>query len=160
MYGYEYKRNISCCKNFKNFLKLLSFLGNLTGFILLCILVKFSSNDDLDDIGTIHGLSVASLIVIICYIILSVVLVILMSQYRYSSESIAVLGLALIVLLLWIARYVLFVILIHNIESYQIEKYDDEDDYNKLKNCFRGFAILQIIIDAIGQIDNIIPEED
>ena len=101
--------------------------------------MKFSSNDDLDDIGTIHGLSVASLIVIICYIILSAVLVILMYQYKYSFETIRVLALSLIVLLLWIARYVLFVILIHNIESYQI---DEEDDYNKLKNCFRGFAIL------------------
>ena len=122
MYGYEYKSYLSCCEKLKIFLKSLTLLGNLTGFILLCILVKFSSNDDLDDIGTIHGLSVASLIVVICYIILSAVLLTLKSQYNNSSRSIWVLFLALIVLLLWIARYVLFVILIQNIESYQIDK--------------------------------------
>ena len=138
---------------------MLSFLGNLAGFILLCILVKFSSSDDLKNIETIHGLSVALLIVLICYIILSAVLFAFKSKYKYGCESYGVLFLAIIVLLLWIARYVLFVILNYYIGNYEKGKYYDEDDYNKLKNCFSGFAILQIIIDAIGQIDNLISDE-
>lgn len=177
MFGYfHYQKNevdfgrFECCKCFKHFLKFLTLLANLTQFILLCILIKLISNDDLEDdinnYGEILGLSIATLIVTCAYILLGGIYLILF-MIGLKKKNCLFFFLCSFLFLLWISRYILFVILMHYIESSDIEtsynnnfyKYKN-DDINNLKNCFHGFAIVQIIVDAIGQLEYLIPDKD
>ena len=125
MYGYSfryYKTDYRCnCDCIKNALKVLTFLANVTGFVFLCLLVKYSSNDD-DDFDEIHGLSIALLVILCVYLLLS-------SIFMYFHKK-----------------------------SYSKKRRNT--DVDKLKTCCHAFAIIQIIVDAIGQLDNLIPEKE
>ena len=133
-------------------------IANVLGFVFLCLLVKYSSNDD-DDFDEIHGLSIALLVILCVYLLLSSIFM----YFHKKSSDIPIIVLAVIILLLWISRYILFVLLMHFIEGSDIERYSKKrrnTDIDKLKTCCHAFAIIQIIVDAIGQLDNLIPEKE
>ena len=162
MYNEKYHKNenLECCKKLKDCVKSLILLANIAGFIMLCILVKFSSDDDLDDCETILGLSIALLSVLCSYMFLSIVFFFCAKREKTGWKVVGI-----IALLLWIARYVLFVILMHYIESYNEKECKnnhkrEDKEVKRLKRCFRGFAIIQIIIDSLGEIDDLIPDKE
>ena len=151
---------IECCICIKNFIAVLKLLTNLAGFICLCILVNLSSgDDDFDNSNEILGLSIATLTVICVYVVLGIIA----WRFRKKKDKICFKVLAVIVLLLWIARYTLFIILMHFIETCNLDKKvrkKNKSKFNKLKDCFHAFAIIQIIVGAIEQVDNLIPDEE
>ena len=89
MYNEKYHKNenLECCKKLKDCVKSLILLANIAGFIMLCILVKFSSDDDLDDCETILGLSIALLSVLCSYMFLSIVFFFLCKKGENRLES-------------------------------------------------------------------------
>ena len=75
-------------------------------------------------------------------------------------------------LILDVGKFVLFFILLHDIESGDIEKYDDFldckivkekyfekfSDINKIRKCFLGFAVINIISESIDKFKNLFKE--
>ena len=132
----------------------------MAGFICLCILVHLTSDEDyeFENSEEIHGISIATLVVLLVYIFLAGIL-----WANRKKRHVCITLLAIITLLLWIARYILFILLMHFIENSDIEQLANKKRYShlrKVKNCFHAFAILQIIVGALEQIENLIPEDD
>lgn len=155
MYGYGDDKRENCCTYCKIFIGFLKLLGNLAGFICLCILVNWSSGIDYDNVDVVHRLSIATLSITIAYIIFAIIFFALRKK-----EHAGVYVLTIFTLLLWIARYALFVILMNYIESCNLDKANikKRKKIKRLKRCFHAFAIIEIIVGAIEQIDTLVPE--
>ena len=73
---------------------------------------------------TIHGISIALLIVILCHIVsTSTIIVMFILSYKLTGLIPNIIG--YVSMLLWIAKFILFILLFHFIENGDIEKYDD-----------------------------------
>ena len=132
----------------------------MAGFICLCILVNWTSDEDyeFENSEEIHGISIATLVVLLVYIFLAGIFL----AYR-KKRNLCITILAIITLLLWIARYILFILLMHFIENSDIQQLANKKRYSHLRkvmNCFHAFAVLQIIVGALEQIENLIPDDD
>jgi len=147
-----------CCKYMKNFIAFLKLLTNLAGFICLCILVNWSSGVDYKNLDIINKLSKATLSIKCGYIFFAIICFMVKDK-----KHPIVYALMIFTLLLWIARYALFVILMYYVEGCDLEKYNKirkRGKIRKLKNIFHSFAVIEIIVGAIEQIDSLIPELD
>ena len=153
---YYYRSGTNCCKAMKNFIAVLRLLANLAGLICLCILVNWSHGVSYENLDKIHKLSIATLTVLCVYIVLASIC------YKFRDKKNPIIYILMIVtLLLWIARYILFVILMYYVEGCNLEKYNKmrkRSQIRKLKKVFHAFAIMEIISGAIDQVDNLIPE--
>ena len=158
MYSYYHYQTggQKCCRGMKYFIASLRLLANLAGFICLCILVNWSSGVNYENLDKIHKLSIATLTVLCAYILLAIICF----KFREKKNPI-IYFLFIITLLLWIARYVLFVILMYYVEGCNLEKYNKKkkrSQIRKLRKVFHAFAIMEIITGSIDQVDNLIPE--
>lgn len=120
----------------------------------------------------IRRISIALLVICLSFVVLIVIMLIfycIFKDDRRSDEnpcckSLIILGTVLIYIL-WIAKFVLSLILFHFIEDGDIGKYDSFldcknvkenyfekfDDISKLRRCFLAFAILNIISECLDK---------
>ena len=141
----------------KNFIALLKLLANIAGFICLCILVNWSSGVDYENLEKINKLSKATLSILCGYIFFAIICYKLKDK-RHPCVNV----LMIFTLLLWIARYALFVTLMYYVEGCDLDKYNKRrkrDKIRKLKKVFHSFAIIEIITGALDQVDNLITEK-
>lgn len=148
----------TCCITLKRFIDTLRLLSNITGFVLLCILVNWTHEVDYENLELIHHLSIATLVVLCVYIfIASIVYYFIEKNTRNGCAYFFM----IFVLLLWIARYILFVILMFNVEKCDLDSYNKKYKRSKIENLrkiFHGFAVMEIISGSLDQLDNLIPE--
>lgn len=159
MYSDHYESPLKkCCKTLKGFIAFLKLLANLAGFICLCILVNWSYGVDYENLELINHLSIATLVVLCVYIVTAIIVYGLISKDIRKPYSYVLMVFAL---LLWIARYILFVILMYNVEKCDLDLYKKKykrSKIKKLRNCFHAFAVMEIISGSLDQVDNLIPE--
>lgn len=117
----------------------------------------------------IRKLSIALLIVDLSFIILTVVRLILIIKDCYRCPKIILFFVWFFRLIADIGKFVLSLILLHFIESGDIEKYDDFldcrivkekyfekfSDINKIRRCFLGFAVINIISESIDKLKDL-----
>ena len=115
--------------------------------------------------GKIFNTSIANL-VISCLLLVCVIIFSCLKNWLEDHKWWGVFS-ALFILFLYIARFILSIILLYFMEKGDIEKYDEFlecknvkekffnkfSDVNKLRKCFIAFFILNIIIQAIDQIE-------
>ena len=116
---------------------------------------------------TIYGLCLALLLVMLAREALTIILIILICKDKYQKVAFIILG--IIAILLWIAKFVLFIILFHYIENGDIEKYDDFldcknvrteyfknfTDVDKLRKCFIAFTVLNLLADIFDKVEKL-----
>ena len=116
---------------------------------------------------TIYGLCLALLLVMLAREALTIILIILICKDKYQKVAFIILG--IIAILLWIAKFVLFIILFHYIENGDIEKYDDFldcknvrtvyfknfNDVDKLRKCFIAFTVLNLLADIFDKVEKL-----
>ena len=116
---------------------------------------------------TIYGLCLALLLVMLAREALTIILIILICKDKYQKLAFIILG--IIAILLWIAKFVLFIILFHYIENGDIEKYDDFldcknvrteyfknfTDVDKLRKCFIAFTVLNLLADIFDKVEKL-----
>ena len=154
---YSYYKKQNCCTNLKIFIAFLRLLANIAGFICLCILVNWSSGVDYENLEKINKLSKATLSILCGYIFFAIICFKLKDK-RHPCVDV----LMIFTLLLWIARYALFVTLMYYVEGCDLDKYNKRrkrDKIRKLKKVFHSFAIIEIITGALDQVDNLISEK-
>lgn len=116
---------------------------------------------------TIYGLCLALLLVMLAREALTIILLILICKNKYKGVASIILG--IIAILLWIAKFVLFIILFHYIENGDIEKYDDFldcknvrteyfknfNDVDKLRKCLIAFTVLNLLADIFDKVEKL-----
>ena len=116
---------------------------------------------------TIYELCIALLIVMLVRVVLSVVYYI----YTCLDKSKGLLDkiILILIMLLWIAKFVLFILIFHFIENGDIEKYDDFldcknvrtnyfknfNDVDKLRKCFIAFTVLNLLSDIFDKVEKL-----
>ena len=128
---YSYYKRQNCCTNLKNFIALLRLLANIAGFICLCILVNWSSGVDYENLEKINKLSKATLSILCVYIFFAIICFKLKDK-RHPCVYV----LMIFTLLLWIARYALFVTLMCYVEGCDIIREGKEIKLGNLKRSF------------------------
>ena len=113
---------------------------------------------------TIRGISIALLVI---HLVL-IPLVFLISVK--NKDNFCVIACALLCFLVWIAKYVLFLILFHYFEKGDIGKFDNfldckgvrkeffKDKFsnvNKLRKCFIAFTVFNLLSDIFGKVESI-----
>jgi len=112
---------------------------------------------------TIYGLSLAILLVLL----FQAALVILMCYVKIKKCTIITFG--IIAILLWIAKFVLFILLFHFIEVGDVEKYDDFldckyvrkdyfksfNDVEKFRKCFIAFTVLNLLFEIFDKAEKL-----
>ena len=176
--------NIQIRKNLRRRLASSSFCGDMYDSFVRNKGRKLSFVFDLN-YGIIRGLSIATMIVSLCFFIINAIALCYIkeiaelnqkaydSYYRYSERCKFFLP-AFISLLLWIAKIVLGLLLFYYIENGDIEKYDDFldcglvrknyfskfSDVSKLRKCFLAFGIFNLISEILGKIELIFDPPD
>ena len=115
---------------------------------------------------TIYGLSIALLIVTLGVIAFSITVFI----FLIKGKAICCAGIfAILILLCWIAKFILFILLFHFIENGDIEKYDDFldcryvrtkyfkkfNDIEKLRKCFLAFTIFNLLSEIFDKAEKL-----
>ena len=117
---------------------------------------------------TIYGISIALLIVTLINIILvSTIWIMLIFSYKMTGLIPQIIG--AVIILFWIAKFILFLLLFHFIEKSDIEKYDDFLDcrhvrksyfkkfnnIEKFRKCFIGFTVFNLLSEIFDKINNL-----
>ena len=122
--------------------------------------------------GVIRGLSISTMVVSLCLFLGNAIGYCLTKK----TSSKKLIPLAIITILIWIARFVLSLVLFYYVENGDIQKYDDFldcknvrksffkrfSDVSKLRKCFLAFGIFSLISEIIGKVEQLCnpPEED
>ena len=112
---------------------------------------------------TIRGISIALLVI-------HLVLIPLVFLIAVNKDNFYGIACALLFFLVWIAKYVLFLILFHYFEKGDIGKFDNfldckgvrkeffKDKFsnvNKLRKCFIAFTVFNLLSDIFGKVENL-----
>jgi len=179
--------NIKIRKNLRRKLASSSFCGDMYDSFVRNKGRKISFVFDLN-YGTIRGLSIATMIVTICYFVICVIVACNIkkieewkanaydSHYYYfrNTDRCKFFLPAFFVLLLWIAKIVLGLLLFYYVENGDIEKYDDFldcglvkkkyfskfSDVSKLRKCFLAFGVFNLISEILGKIEQLFDPPD
>ena len=155
--------------NYKKFLKRKlesdSFCGDMFNSFVKNNGRKLSYIFDLN-YETIYGISLALFIVTLLFVALTILYIFCKKKMNECVLNIF----AIIGILLWITKFVLFILLFHYIENGDIEKYDDFldckyvrtkyfkkfNDVEKLRKCFIAFTVFNLLSEIFDRAEKLV----